>query len=222
MSDTVIVNPGHMIRNTFIDVPVPRSASRRRVFSADAVSTLDRDVKKAWRTAYFRVRNEAGAMKLLEQLPPYESAFFLGNRKPGLVVVFASAADAAESRGIQYAVDGEDNVRKLLKDGVVQMANCAKLENRRGEKSGHKIFVGKLKSYTNKRTLRNYFKKSFGLVSDCGIVTRPDGSSAGFGYCTFASEASAQACLNEPNHLVDGSYLAVRPYKSRVYEFLSF
>jgi RNA-binding protein Musashi len=195
-----------MIRNTFLEMKSgsPRHKSARRALSEGA-KICGRS--ESWTTTYFQVTEE----EVIENLN-YVAAFRVGQQ--GCIVVFETEKDAKESqkhfKGHKYAVQGVKNVQRLLemtKEEVKQLPGRDKEEV--------KIFVGKLNLTTNSKTLRNYFQK-FGTVRDCAIIKKDNGSSsAGFGYCVFASPASFRACLQRNKHIIDDTVISVRPYKPR-------
>jgi hypothetical protein len=166
-------------------------------------------------TVFFSAHDEQAAMEIVKRLPSYESAFFVSSGC--CIVIFATVADAVNSHGRRFALDGECRVLRLLQlmgEQAVRLPSCSKTEKRRGEISEVKVFVGNLKSTTRSQTLRSYFQR-FGAVADCGVVRKPDGSSAGFGYCSFENAASVQICLARAKHVLEGFTIAVRPYKCR-------
>ena len=62
---------------------------------------------------------------------------------------------------------------------------------------GNRLFVGGLAWATDDDGLRRAFE-SFGEVTDAKVITdRDSGRSRGFGFVTFAEEASAQTAINE-------------------------
>ena len=54
----------------------------------------------------------------------------------------------------------------------------------------------------NTEEFRSYWK-SFGDVLIADVVRRPEGTSRGFGFVTFANQAAAQRALSTP-HMVNG------------------
>jgi len=72
-----------------------------------------------------------------------------------------------------------------------------------------KIFVGRLAWKTSKDTLTNYFNK-FGSVTDARVISdRETGRSKGFGFVTFADQASLDNALKQQTHEIDGRSIIV-------------
>jgi len=80
----------------------------------------------------------------------------------------------------------------------------------------YKVFVGGLAWTTNQISLRQAFEP-FGSVQDAQIVIdRETGRSRGFGFVSFASEASAQAAIKEmEGALLEGRTLRVNAAENR-------
>ncbi len=73
-----------------------------------------------------------------------------------------------------------------------------------------KLFVGGLAWRTDSDGLHDAFS-AFGEVAEAKVIyNRDDGRSRGFGFVTFADEASAQAALEQANGMsLDGRTLRV-------------
>jgi hypothetical protein len=71
-----------------------------------------------------------------------------------------------------------------------------------------KIFVGGLAHGTMTVDLNTYFGR-FGRITDAVVLRWPDGNSRGFGYVTFAEEATTSAVL-QCQHVIDGQQVEVK------------
>ena len=81
---------------------------------------------------------------------------------------------------------------------------------------GNRLFVGGLAWATDDDGLRRAFE-SFGEVTDAKVITdRDSGRSRGFGFVTFAEEASAQTAINEMHESeLDGRTIKVSEARER-------
>lgn len=84
------------------------------------------------------------------------------------------------------------------------------------ERMGNRLFVGSLSWDTDDTGLRAAFER-FGQVDDAKVMTdRDTGRSRGFGFVTFADEASAQQAMRAMDgSVLDGRTLAVNEAQER-------
>lgn len=84
-------------------------------------------------------------------------------------------------------------------DGRRVDAKAAVPRDQGGGKLTRKMFVGGIGEVSDAE-FRNHFAV-YGMITDCVVLRKPDGSSRGFGFVTYDDEMSVEKCLVQEHHL---------------------
>jgi len=119
---------------------------------------------------------------------------------------YAFATNLARSMGYHSLEHYELHKQSLLK------ASTSRGSTKRGGGGDKKLtlFVGGLRKDTDDDKLREHFAK-YGEVTRADVIRNVDGTSRGFGFVKFASDAAIERCIEAKfEHILDGQWVNVK------------